>query len=145
MAGSENTPTLPVARRRLLATAAGLAAALAPAAALAAASSPDAELIRLCGEFERAATPHHGPYSEGATPIEDDNERAEAIAPLSDAQDELLDRICTLRATTLAGIKARAKTLVLFVPDKAECADEEGGYVDERMIAALLRDLVGRA
>ena len=145
MAVSENTRSLPVARRRLLATAAGLAAALAPAAALAAASSPDAELIRLCGEFDALQRRILALYPEGATPIEDDNERAEAIAPLSDAQDELLDRICALRATTPAGIKARAKTLVLFVPDKAECADDEGGYVDERMIAALLRDLVGRA
>jgi hypothetical protein len=109
--------------------------------AVAAAQQPDAELIRLCGQFVALEHRMEGFFIGGATPIVDDDERDVARAPLEEEQEELAARMCAMRATTLAGLVARANALVIWAPDLAEGA--EGDHLDKQMLAALLRDMVG--
>jgi len=54
-----------------------------------------------------------GELFDGPARIEDEAERDVALRPIEAAQDALLDRLCSLRATTLEGHHARAATLYL--------------------------------
>ena len=65
-----------------------------------------------------------------------------AIAPFQEAQEPLLERIIALRATTLDGFKARARTLALWNQDAMRQIGP-GHYLEDRMLAALLRDMTG--
>jgi len=101
--------------------------------------SPDAELIRLCAEADALEHSVRSLYTDGSSPIEDDAERDRAQAPLEAQQKPLFDRICCLRATTLEGHVARARTLRTWAPD---FGDDEGGSYDSRLLGALLRDML---
>jgi hypothetical protein len=130
-------------RRRFLggSGAAALAAATITTPAVAAAQQPDAELIRLSDQFVALERRIEGFFSGGATPIDDDNERDVARAPLEKQQRELAARMCAMRPQTLAGFVALASALVAWAPDLAEAA--EGDCIDDQIVAALLRDLTG--
>jgi hypothetical protein len=78
-------------------------------------------------------------YPGGATPIADERERDRAQEPITDMQAPLVDRICALRATTLAGHSARGAALVAWAADHLD-ADEDACW-NERLLAAALRDL----
>jgi hypothetical protein len=76
-----------------------------------------------------------------------DEWRDPIIEPFQDAQYDLLNRICAIRAVTLAGHVARARTYNLWDPNvlmRTDAEDEDGGW-DDRLLAALLRDMVGVA
>ena len=139
--------TRPSSRRDILAHAAGMAAVAGAALATrpaSAASPADAELIELCGRFDALERGIGALHSSGSAPITDDDERAAAAAPMEARQDALLGRLCAMRAVTLAGLAARADTLALWADlDRAESC--EGDCWDDRMLAALLRDLRGMA
>ncbi len=100
---------------------------------------PDRELIGLCQAFVALEDRIDGFYSDGATPVADDVARDAAAAPFHDRQKALLDSICAMPATTIAGLMARAAMMLRWA---GEMADDPGpdGHWDARMVAALLRD-----
>ncbi len=63
---------------------------------------------------------------------------------MNHAQEPLLDRIVALRATTLDGFMARARTLAGWDVEATRKIGEDN-YLNDRMLAALLRDMVGEA
>ena len=80
---------------------------------------PDAELIAVCAEFdacERQTSIIHG---SGPDCVIDDDEARLVSAPFFDRMRVLLDRMDGLRATTSAGIQARA-----------HCLAQHGGHGD---------------
>ncbi len=131
------TPT----RRGLLGGAAVLAVApVAPA--MSAYPHPDRELIAVCAEFDAIERHINSHFAGGSRKIEDDDERDGAVAPFQEAQEPLLERIIALRATTSDGFKARARTLAGWNQDAMRQIGP-GHYLEDRMLAALLRDMVG--
>ncbi len=100
----------------------------------------DAELIAVCAEFDVIERHINSHYAGGSRNIEDDEERDAAIAPMEEAQAPLLERIIALRATTLDGFMARARTLALWDLDAMRQIGP-GHYLEDRMLAALLRDM----
>lgn len=120
----------------------GLACPAMAASAGAAALNPDADLIQACRTFDALEARIGNYFSDGVTPIADEDERDRAMAPLHAQQQQLLDVICATQATTPEGIIARASTIVGWDPDLASDA-VAGDPWDRRLVAALLRDLVG--
>jgi len=116
-----------------------LAGAVA-APALAATAYPDAELIRLCAEFDALEIQHEA-FFEGSTRIDDDEERDVALEPIETAQEALLDRICHLPICTLDGARALAATYVLYIAKQADQLPTQ--YWDQRFERAIVRGLVG--
>ncbi len=149
---AHSTPTLarenPPSRRLILsaftgAAFAGMAVVPAPADA---AENPDAELLATLAEFDRLEREIWPPGVRGPDTIAGEEERDVWIAPLQERQAELLDRICVLHAHTPQGHRARARSILLWDKElqKAIAAgDDAKSYDDDRMIRALIRDLVG--
>ena len=104
-------------------------------------ASPDAELLAACAaldELERAyCATDFGCEPESPADLAADAERER----LSDAQGPFVDRICELRALTREGQAARARSLVFWKPCLIK--DNSGGCTDDRLIYAVLRDLIG--
>ena len=105
-------------RRHLLAGAAGaLAAGVSmPVVAKVAygdipSTRPDAELIAVCAEFDACERRTAIIHSTGPDCVMDDGEAGLASAPFFARMELLLDRMDELRATTPAGIQARAHCL----------------------------------
>ena len=133
-------------RRDFLAFTAGAVAArtvlprVGHAATLEAAPAhPDAELLALCAEFD--AWEHRFL----ATDFKAENDTPAAFAAqmeqerCRDAQDSLVDRMCDLRAVTLEGQRARARSLLLWDPELMEPFCPDAG---DHLIAAIVRDLL---
>ncbi len=102
-------------------------------------TSPDAELIAACAEFtelDRQWHALHNAYDE------DEDIPSNVLAPLGQRMTVVLDRICALRAVTPEGVRARGATYVAYAPEVIEEIDRSGCN-DERLLAALMRDLVG--
>lgn len=97
----------------------------------------DAELIALCEAFDRLQRTWSDYHDGGAHPIEDDNERAIALAPLEAQQASIAALTWATKARTLAGAQAKAQSWVLLSPD---ILDGDGCW-DERFRASILRDL----
>jgi hypothetical protein len=99
-------------------------------------STPDGELIVLCAKFDQLEAQVVGLFS-GPGKIADDHERDSAIAPIEAAQRELVHRICAVPAATIAGMQAKARSLVTWAPDRMKgCV-----FIDELLLASLLVDL----
>jgi len=129
-------------RRRALLAGASAVAAAAAFAGVAQAAEPhaDAELLAVCAAFD--ATEHkYRRLFYGPARIVDDDERALAQEPIYAEQERLLEPLCRLRATTLDGFRARARTLALWAPDLLVPDETMEPTTDERMVAALLRDM----
>jgi hypothetical protein len=133
-----NTPT----RRSALGFGAAAIVAGLATPAIAGGPDPDGELIALCAEFDALERGIKAYYPGGAKYILCDAERDNATAPLDQEQRGLIDRMCELRASTLNGIRARARTLVLWAADEAEGAECKSNCLDDRMRAAISRDLI---
>jgi hypothetical protein len=109
---------------------------------------PDLELLLAIAEFEELEHQWDDLINEGSPSyIEDEKERAKATALLREAQLPSLEAICNLRATTLHGMRARVGCILL---DNHELSPEEdaqcsSGYTTDRLVAALLRDLMPRS
>jgi len=82
---------------------------------------------------------------EGPARIADDGARGLLLRPLRDAQAPHLDRLCSGRARSLAGHRARADAFALW--DGGELTDlaQANGFPADRLLAALVRDLTGVA
>ena len=88
---------------------------------------PDAALIAACAAFDA--------LERKAAALSDDEEQA--ADAISEQMTPLFYTICDTRATTLAGMRARAATLNLLAPDVIS-----GGDGADALIAAMLRDLI---
>jgi predicted outer membrane protein len=126
-------------RRGLLSTAALAPLASIPAAH-AATTNPDAELIVLCAEFDRLEIAYRASMYDG--PAGTDKERAAEAEQtrINDAQRELAERMHTIRATTVAGHVARARSFVGWAPDMMEAHDG----MEDLLRSAIFRDLTGQ-
>jgi hypothetical protein len=75
-------------------------------------TGPDAELIAACAAFDalerQRSNVFHGPEA-----ITDEAPRLTLFAFIQEMQEPILNRVCSLRATTLEGYFARARTVLL--------------------------------
>ncbi len=134
-------------RRRLLASAGLLTSGLGripqdAARAPPPQSDPDAAVIAACAAFNVLERRRLDLIEEPGR-IADDDARDQALGPLAGEQQDYLDRLCRQRATTLAGHQARAISFALW--DGGELADRARahGLLEDRLLAALIRDLAG--
>lgn len=101
------------------------------------APKPDGELIDVCQAFDTLERS----YQDHGNAIGSDDLCDELASQTQADQSPLLDRACALRATTIDGVLARARTLFLYDatvrPERLLASD----YVNERLLGALLRDL----
>lgn len=104
------------------------------------AATEDAELLALLGRFdalEHAAQRADQTATNGTMVVQE--------ACLSE-QVNLVGSICKMPARTLAGVRARARTFLLWTPREERptpaVAANSRGLPDHRMLAALLRDLL---
>jgi hypothetical protein len=130
------TTTKPTRRSALDFSAAAAAAIVAGLTTAASATpNPDAELLAACAEFVDLDRQYRALCdSYGAEDVPDD-----AAAPLERRIVFVVDRMCALRATTVEGFRARGASLVHYMPEIAKDGQE---YINDRVLAALLRDLV---
>lgn len=96
---------------------------------------PDAVLLTAIAEFDDLEQKIDASYL--TIPNEDDGDQWRA--PLQARQEDLLDMITTLRAITMDGLFARARSLALW---DSGTFDNDGHW-DTGMRVALLRDLLG--
>jgi hypothetical protein len=108
-----------------------------PLPAIAADPNPDAELIAACAEFDRLEAAQRA--LNGAENLEAEAAADEARTPLYEAQDALVDRMHSIRAVTLAGTAALARSLVGWAPDLVETQ----GDIESLLLSAILRGLTG--
>ena len=104
-----------------------------PLVPVAAAPNPDAELLAVCAEFDALEHRRNAAF-------DDDNLTDEAHDALREEQAPLVDQMCALQAVTPEGMRARARSLVLYDP---EVVERRIVYTDDRLVAAVLRDLIG--
>jgi hypothetical protein len=119
---------------------AGITALAGAANAGPAADAADAELIRLCKEFDVLELQFIALH-DGTDRIEDDEERGAFIDPILEAQESLLDQLCALRATTLQGLTPHFRTLMLEDQDLSAEQLLESPFMNQRLMGCLLRDL----
>ena len=133
-------------RRDLLAFTASAAAArtVLPLAARAegvgASPTPDAELIEVCAEFDAWERRFLATDFEADSDTPAGQAAATEQQRCADAQESLVDRMCELRATTMEGHRARARSLAL--PD-LELMKAESDDSSDCLTAAIVRDLIG--
>ncbi|EHM01399.1 hypothetical protein HMPREF9946_02138 [Acetobacteraceae bacterium AT-5844] len=99
----------------------------------------DAELLAdhaAFDELERRSNQMHAD-------IKDDDALLEALRRIDAEQKRLLNRMASRRATTLAGLAARARTFLLYMPDviPGERGADPDEYVNRRLPDILLRDV----
>ena len=101
-------------------------------------TGPAAELLSACAAFD--ALEHEAMTLQvGPGRIADDEARSRALAGINARQEPWLDRMCAIRVTSPVCWQARARSLALW--DRDMLADYETGYTDQRLLAALLRDM----
>ncbi len=102
-------------------------------------TGPDAELLAACAAFDalehEAEALHLGPGR-----IADDEARSQALAAIVARQEPWLERMCAIRVASPVCWQARARSLALW--DRDMLVGYEHGYTDQRLLAALLRDMV---
>ena len=74
--------------------------------------------------------------------FDDDTLTDEANTAIREEQAPLVDRLCNLQAVTIEGMRARARSLVLY---DDEVLERRTIYTNDRLVAAVLRDLIGEA
>ena len=127
----------------------GLGVVQAGSTTVLAAEDPDAELIGLCARCDalqdQVDTLHVRPSND--MPIDQEiaweQARDVLVQPISDQQEELFEQICELRAATLQGNAARARTLLGW--DKDLCRPGNHYCWSEELVGAVVRDLVASA
>ena len=110
----------------------------------AASASPDAELLEDCGAYASLQRDLDAVEADRAagTPA---TQAVEAVRTrIIAAQWGRLERICAAQPSTPAGFAAVAATLTLVSPGIA-IADPAGGFLTDRLVAALLGGLAGVA
>ncbi len=101
-------------------------------------TGPDAELLSACAAFD--ALEHEAmALQAGPGLIVDDEARSRALAAIVARQEPWLERMCALRVSGPVAWQGRARSLALW--DREMLANHETGYTDQRLLAALLRDM----
>ncbi|MGI4943469.1 MAG: hypothetical protein ACRYHQ_23370, partial [Janthinobacterium lividum] len=100
-----------------------------------AAPDPDAALLTVCAAFDAVERRRNAMF-------DDDTLTDEANAAIWEEQAPLVDRLCELQAVTIEGMRARARSLALY--DDA-MMERRTVYTNDRLVAAVLRDLIGEA
>ena len=95
----------------------------------------DATLLAACAEVIALQDRIDALWAERAG---DEDAIDAAVAPIEAEQEEPLERVCALRATTLAGHQARVRALLAWDKDPPTADD---GCWNDAMVGALLRDL----
>ena len=131
--------SLAATRRRLLGGATLLGTA--PRGAGGAAVAADEGLLAASAAFCALERRMHD-LIEGPGCVADEDAREVLLRPLREAQAPHLDRLCRTYAQGLAGHRARATAFALW--DAGELSDlaEMNGLPADRLLAALVRDLV---
>lgn len=109
-------------------------AGVRPHAPVAPPPKPDAALLAVCAEFDAVEHRRNAMF-------DDDTLTDEANASIREEQAPLVDRLCELQAVTIEGMRARARSLVLY--DDA-VMERHTVYTNNRIVAAVLRDLIGK-
>ena len=139
MAADLNTLTLP--RRAILAVG---AAGLLPALPVEATPTPDAELLRLGQAFEAAWAFEHGLWK--AMPDDDTPAHYAAEERAGEAHDrthDLVKQIKAQKATTLAGLRVKARAAKWMNADELfNEADEPDHDFSRPMAVSILNDLL---
>lgn len=130
----------PASRRRLLGSAA-LLGSTARRDASAESADHDGPLVTAAIDFCEAER-RMLVLIDGPGRVADDDARDLLLAPLRASQGPHLDLLCCRRAWGLAGHQARAVAFALW--DGCELAQraEAQGFLADRLLAALVRDLV---
>ena len=104
-------------------------------------SNPDTRLIDACEAFCAAEAAYRSFFSDGATPIDDDDARHAAQRPYRELQEALMEIIGDddRRATTLEGMRARARAAVAWAEGDGMSLEGES----HEIVACLLNDLLG--
>ncbi len=138
---------IPTSRRSLLSAAPAamvLAGASIGGTVQAAAPSPDAELLALCARMD-ALEQEFLATDFDALPNTPAGDHAEAEQDrIATAQAPIVDAICARPARTPAGAVAVAHSLALCDGDLFRRGGPNG-YPNDRLIAALVRGLIGSA
>ncbi|MGI4798041.1 MAG: hypothetical protein ACRYG8_29125 [Janthinobacterium lividum] len=114
-----------------------------------AAEDMDAELIGLCARCDmlqdQVDALHVRPSDDMTIEAEIawEQERDVLVQPICDRQEELFERICELRATTMQGHVARTKTLLGW--DRDLCRPSDHHCWSEQLVIAVVRDLAASA
>lgn len=147
MADHDHTPTTSPTGTGRRALAGGAVLALLGATVATAAipeANPDAELLRLCAEFDALERRVQAALN-GAITIEED-EHAEKLAQAHGVEQKpLLNRMCALPCTTAAGAAALAASLLLWEGGEVQLEDDLHANTNERLLSALLRGVLGEA
>jgi len=144
---AEHAHTIPTSRRSLLAAAPAvmvLAGGGIGGAVQAAAPGPDADLIAHCAQLD--ALEHEFLATDfGAIPNTPEGDHAEAEQErIAGAQAPIVDAICARPPQTPSGAVVVAHSLALADADLFRRGGPDG-YPNDRLIAALVRGLTGRA
>lgn len=136
---------LPTTHRRTLFTGAMAASIMSVLGASARASAAqDATLIKTCAEFQQNRTKIEAVESEPPTEFgsEEDNQRAITLDYLVMKEEELLDRISEMSASTQKGILAKAGVIRKYLPqyvDEFEAAPESSPI---KIVLGLMDDIL---
>jgi hypothetical protein len=107
----------------------------------AAAATPDAELIRLCGEYRDIELAWRGAFNRFPDTRPGDRDRELFQAPLRARQDEIAEALEEIPpARTLAGFQALARTLPLSAGEMSDGPEHFTG-TEFWLAEKLIRDL----
>ena len=102
--------------------------------------APDADLLAACAAFDDLERAYQATgFNHAVRSPEDEAAEAERWR-VSAAQDQLVERMCELRAVTRAGQAARARSLALW---DGELMKDGTGDTGALLTAAIVRDLIG--
>ena len=103
---------------------------------------PDAELIMVCDRFVAIEREVRARYDEAELRGDPTDEEIERIVkPIYTEQDQLLDRMEGLRATTADGIVARSRAMAVHNP-RGELSFDGPDTFTNRLVTALIRDVL---
>jgi len=102
----------------------------------------DAALILACARFSALERQMLATF-DGPDRIDDDIARDVVLAALREAQGPQIDLVCRLRATSLAGHRARAAAFAVWDGGETAYRAASQASLEDRVLAALVRDLAG--
>ena len=103
---------------------------------------PDAELIAACAAFDALERKCNATFGGPDRTLEEDLRADEERNSIYVAQEPHLDRIMELRATTIDGFRAKARSLAL---EDLELLKDGPGDRRDCLIASLVQDLIREA
>ena len=102
---------------------------------------PDADLIAACAAFDVLEQRYRATFDGVEAEVEWDARDAERDR-IIELQDPHFDRIMALPATTMDGLRAKARTAALEYP---ELLEEDAGSRSGNLMISIIEDLVGNA